>query len=167
MTNIRQLLLPAGIYCIFNPYQALDGVVAKLTGAIQKPNNIKCCTSWSMTHLLCLAGRAFGQYHMYCGIQVWWRLPLQCCLGGPILWWWNYQEQLQMVKISMERAGVPNDWMQVVLFGGNVAIGYKCWPITECYRKYIIVLLNVCTLNQKWADWGIVLSLIIYIISCS
>jgi len=40
-------------------------------------------------------------------------------LVGPFGIGPNYQEQLQIVKNTTERALVPHDWMQVVLFLGE------------------------------------------------
>jgi len=40
-------------------------------------------------------------------------------LVGPFRNGPNYQEQLQMVKNATERALLPHDWMQVVLFLGE------------------------------------------------
>jgi len=57
--NVRQLFLPAGIYYIFNPYQESNGVITKLTGAIQRPTIL-------MLHIL-----VYGPYTMPCRKSLW------------------------------------------------------------------------------------------------
>jgi len=117
--NIRHLYLPAGIYCVYNPYQESDGVVAKLVGAVQKPNNINvahpglCPIYYALQEeplgsTVCIAVFWFGDSYPYNGILV-----------GPFGNDANYEDQIQMVKNAQQRANVPHDWMQVMLFGGK------------------------------------------------
>jgi len=117
--NIRSLILPPGIYFIVNPYQESHGVVAKLAGAVQRPNNIYAAHSGlhpiyaalqqeRLGISVCVAVFWFGDAYQYNAVLVG---PLG---NGP-----NYEEQLQMVKNATERASVPHDWTQVVLFLGD------------------------------------------------
>jgi len=113
--NVRRLFLPAGIF--FNPYQELDGVVAKLTSAVQRPNNINaahtpfttpCRNSlWAVLFVLPYFGLVSTINTMVswsAPLAVtrttrnkfkWWRMQQLGCMcpmtdtSGAFWWWWG------------------------------------------------------------------------------
>jgi len=121
--NIRHLFLPPGIYFIVNPYQESHGVVATLGGAVQQRGNINTahaglCPFYNAfmnaninrdaEHTIYLAVFWFGPSHEYNTVLV-----------GPFGHGPNQQEQIMIVKNTMEHVQVPHKWTQVVLFGGE------------------------------------------------
>jgi len=77
--NVRRLLLSCGIYFVFSPYQESHGVVAKLSGTVQKPGNKNvahlglCPIYYALqeeepSNSVCVTVFWFGDGHPYNGV---------------------------------------------------------------------------------------------------
>jgi len=123
--NIRRLdvHLPAGIYFIINPYQESHGVMAQLLGAVQKPNNIDAAHPGLHPIYFALQDEHFGP--TVCVAVFWFGegYPYSAMLCGPFGNHMDgFKEKITMIKHASERATVPHEWTQVILFGGANSI---------------------------------------------
>jgi len=99
-------------------------VVATLGGAVQRPGNINAAHSGLHPFYNALKNKDIfsGDSGNTVYLAVFWFGPLHeynAVLVGPFGNGPHQEEQMIIVKNTMDRVQVPHEWTQVVVFGGN------------------------------------------------
>jgi len=113
------IYLPPGIYFIVNPYQESHGVVAQLLGAVKSPIIFMQPTLVYIPSTVLYRRNILGVLFvlLYFGLGRG-GYTYSAVLCRPFGNTDGYHEQINTVKNASDRAAVPHEWTQVILFCG-------------------------------------------------